>query len=44
MMLSHNVVKSTTIARWVIDVLTKAGIKTTTFTAQPTQSAATSKA
>ena len=40
----HNVVKSTKKARWVIDVLTKAGIKTTTFTAHSTLSVATSKA
>ena len=37
-------VSSTTIARWVTDILSRAGINTTTFTAHSTRSASTSKA
>lgn len=37
-------VGSTTIARWVTDILSKSGIDTTTFTAHSTRSASTSKA
>ena len=37
-------VGSTTIARWVCDILTKSGIETKTFSAHSTRSASTSKA
>ena len=41
---SHKAVTSTTISRWVLNVLKEAGVNVSVFSAHPTRSAASSKA